>query len=179
MDNQSQDTQPKEKSYSRKTGSWMIFTAWAVFIAFLGYSFNIFIQKQNNPNQSVSTAFIDGSKQVTLTRNKHGHYVATGEINGQPVTFLLDTGATDVALSAKLAQKLQLEQGRRFKVSTANGIINAYRTRLDNVAIGGIERSNVPATILKNGPENQVLLGMAFLKHLELIQKGHQLTIRQ
>lgn len=157
----------------------MTFVAWASFIAFLGYSFNLYIQKQNNPNQSVSTAMVDGSKQITLIRNKHGHYVANGEINGQSVVFLLDTGATDVALSAKLAKRLRLKKGRPFKVSTANGIANAYRTKLDNVALGEIERNNVNASILSNGPENQVLLGMAFLKHLELTQKGNQLTIRQ
>ena len=168
-----------KNSFSNHIGGWMTFIAWVAFIGFLGYSFNLLIQKQNNPNQSISTAFVDGSKQITLTRNKHGHYVANGEINGHPVIFLLDTGATDVALSAKLAKKLQLEQGRPFKVSTANGIVKAYRTRLNRVAIGNIERSNVPATILNNGPDNQVLLGMAFLKHLELSQKGDQLTIRQ
>lgn len=166
-------------SYSQRTGGWMTFAAWVAFIAILGYSFNLYIQKQNNPNQLVSTALVDGAKQITLTRNKHGHYVANGEINNHTVTFLLDTGATDVALSAQLAKRLNIEQGRRFKVSTANGIVNAHRTRLNSVTLGEISRSNVPATILSNGPDNQVLLGMAFLKHLELTQKGDQLTIRQ
>ena len=129
-----------KNSFSNHIGGWMTFIAWVAFIGFLGYSFNLLIQKQNNPNQSISTAFVDGSKQITLTRNKHGHYVANGEINGHPVIFLLDTGATDVALSAKLAKKLQLEQGRPFKVSTANGIVKAYRARLNRVAIGNIER---------------------------------------
>ena len=179
INNSSQQNQPEDNSYSRKTGSWMTFVAWIVFIAFLGYLFNHFIQKQNNPNQSVSTAIVNGVKEITLTRNKHGHYVANGEINGQSVIFLLDTGATDVAMSAQLAEKLQLKQGRRFKVSTANGIVNAHRTRVDSVAMGKIELNNVAATILKDGPENQVLLGMAFLKHLEFVQKGNQLTIRQ
>lgn len=179
MHNQSQKKQPEDNSFSRKTGSWMTFVAWFVFIVFLGYLFNHFIQKQNNPNQSISTAIVNGVKEVTLTRNKHGHYVASGKINGQPVIFLLDTGATDVAMSAQLAAKLQLKQGRRFKVSTANGIVNAHRTRIDSVALGEIELNNVAATILKDGPVSQVLLGMAFLKHLELVQKGNQLTIRQ
>ena len=166
-------------SYSQKAGSWMTFVAWVAFIAILGYAFSIYIEKQNNPNQLVSTALVDGSKQITLTRNKHGHYVANGEINGHSVIFLLDTGATDVALSAPLAKKLNIEQGRQFKVNTANGIVNAHRSRLNSVSLGGITLSNLPATILNNGPDNQVLLGMAFLKHLELTQKGNQLTIRQ
>lgn len=165
--------------FTNRIGGWMTFVAWVVFIAFLGFSFNHFIQKQNNPNQSVSTTYVAGSKEVTLIRNKHGHYVANGKINGQSVVFLLDTGATDIALSARLAKKLHLKQGHPFKVSTANGIAKAHRTRIETVSLGEIQLHNVPATILSKGPDNQVLLGMAFLKHVEFVQKGNRLTIRQ
>lgn len=169
----------KGNRFISRIGGWMTLIAWLAFIASLAYAFNQYLQKQNNPNQSISTSYIDGAKQVILTRNKFGHYVANGKINGYDVIFLLDTGATDVAMSEKLAKKLQLKQGHPFKVSTANGIVKAHRTRLESVSLGDIQRYNVPATILKNGPENQVLLGMAFLKHMELIQKGNQLTVRQ
>lgn len=179
MNNQSQKKRPEPDSYTKKTGGWMIFIAWIAFLAFLAYSFNHLIKNQSNPNQSVTTAYIEGSKQVTLTRNKYGHYVATGKINGQPVVFLLDTGATDVAISARLAKKLGLKQGRSFRVRTANGITTAYRTTLDSVTLGEIQLNDVPASILSNAADDQVLLGMSFLKHMGLIQQGNQLTIRQ
>lgn len=164
---------------AEKTGGWMIFIAFVLLVLFLTYMFNDVLEAQLNPNQQLNTVISGNYKEVALTRNKYGHYVASGEINGETVTFLVDTGATDIALSETLAQKLNLERGRAVRVGTANGYAKAYRTRLQRVSLGDIKLENVSATILSNASDDQVLLGMAFLKHLELIQKGDQLTIRQ
>ncbi|MCK4674645.1 MAG: retroviral-like aspartic protease family protein, partial [Gammaproteobacteria bacterium] len=118
-------------------------------------------------------------KEIVLQRNAYGHYVASGTINGYEVIFLLDTGATDVAIPEPLANKIGLLKGREFFVKTANGNTKAYRSQLNSVAIGDIKRYDLNATILTNMTGDEVLLGMSFLKHFEIIQKGRSLTIRQ
>jgi aspartyl protease family protein len=114
---------------------------------------------------------------VVLERERSGHYVAEGEINGQPVTFLVDTGATDVAVSEKMARALGLEFGPRIRVMTAAGPVGAWVTRLDSVRLGSLERLNVRATITP-GLNDAALLGMSFLKHFSLQQEGDRLLIR-
>jgi len=105
--------------------------------------------------------------------------VASGKINGLPVTFLLDTGATDVAVSTELAARLKLPQGAVFSSRTANGTVRSIRTHLEQVQLGPIEMNNVMASILPAMREDEVLLGMSFLRQLELIQRGDRLTVRQ
>lgn len=157
----------------------MIFFAFVIFVVFLTYIFDDLLESQFNPNQHVNTVQSGTQKEITLERNKFGHYVSSGFINNTPVVFLLDTGATNVAISSGLAHRLGLKKGRAFKVSTANGISTAYRTTLDSVSLGSLQLDNVSASILSNASDDHVLLGMAFLKHMEIIQKGEQLTIRQ
>lgn len=168
-----------EKDFSRSAGTWMTVLAWIIFLAFLAYLFSHFLAERNNPNQNVTTASTAGNREVVLIRNPYGHYVATGKINGYPVTFLLDTGASDIAIPASTAQKLHLVPGPQIRVQTANGVALARRTFVKSISLGGITLHNLPATILSNDGVNEVLLGMSFLKQLELIQKGETLTIKQ
>ena len=109
---------------------------------------------------------------------RQGHYEAEGQINGQAVTFLVDTGATDVALPESKARALGLEFGPRVKVMTAAGPANAWMTRLDEVTVGGLRRRNVRASIT-DGEFNGILLGMSFLKHYNLQQRDGRLVIRE
>ena len=157
----------------------MFFFAFVLFVTLLTFLFDDLLEYQINPNQQINTIANSGYKELKLQRNKMGHYVSNGMINGTPVVFLLDTGATVIALSANLARKLQLKTGRAFNVSTANGISKAYRATLKTVSLGEIQLNEVPAAVLSNTSDNHVLLGMTFLKHMELIQKGDFLTIRQ
>ena len=108
-----------------------------------------------------------------------GHYVADGSINGVSVTFLLDTGATGVAMSARLAQRVGAPRGQPVVTRTANGNATGYLTRLRSVQLGAIEQNNVPASIAPGLATDEVLLGMSFLKNLEMIQRGDTLTLRQ
>ena len=120
----------------------------------------------------------NGSAMVVLEQDRSGHYVAQGEINGQEVSFLVDTGATDVALPESVARALGLDFGPRVQVMTAAGPANAWMTRLDEVVVGGIRRRNVRASII-TGEFNGILLGMSFLKHYGLQQQDGKLVIRQ
>lgn len=117
-----------------------------------------------------------GRALVVLQQGRSGHYFAEGMINGDPVMFLVDTGATDVAISEKRARAMGLEFGPRASVMTAAGRVVAWRTRLDSVTLGSLELNNVRATITP-GLGNEALLGMSFLKHYSLRQEGDQLVI--
>ncbi len=132
-----------------------------------------------NPNQNIVTTVNGYQKEIVLQRNAYGHYVTSGTINDYPVVFLLDTGASDIAIPESVANKIGLSKGRAITIKTANGNVKAYRTRIDSVAVGDIRLYDLNATILENMAGEEILLGMNFLKHLEIIQKGRELTIRQ
>jgi aspartyl protease family protein len=126
----------------------------------------------------ISSSGNEGQAMVVLQRERSGHYLAEGLINGRPVMFLVDTGATDVAVSEKLARKMGLDFGPRIRVMTAAGPAGAWVTRLERVQLGSLELTNVRATITP-GLNDQALLGMSFLKHFNLRQEGDQLLIEQ
>ncbi len=161
-------------------GRWMIFAAWALLLGLLAMFFSNLLEQQYNPNRDlVNTSTEAGPKEIVLLRNRAGHYVAPGSINGTPVIFLLDTGATNVAVSASLAERLALKRGAKSISLTANGRVKTWLTRLDQVQLGSIIRQDVRATIMPGMGGDEVLLGMSFLKHLELVQKGKTLILRQ
>jgi len=146
----------------------------------LGIFFSDILDKQNNPNQSANTLSLNGDiKELVLERNRMGHYVANGSINSQPVTFMLDTGATDVAIPEAIARRLNLTRGPSATYQTANGSAQVYLTRLDGISLGDIKLSNIRATINPGYKSDEILLGMSFLKHLEFSQRGNTLTLRQ
>jgi aspartyl protease family protein len=119
-----------------------------------------------------------GVPSVVLQRNRMGHYVAGGRINGESVTFLVDTGATAVALPVALAERLELPLLPGGMSKTANGLVRTWTTRLDSVDVAGLTARNVRAVVMPNMPGDEVLLGMNYLKRFELIQRGDTLTLR-
>lgn len=162
-----------------RAGTTMTVVAWIIFLGILFASFDRLILQRSNPNQNIVTNVEGAQKEVVLQRNIFNHYVTSGTINEQKVTFLLDTGASDIAIPESVANSIGLNKGRTIIVKTANGNARAYRTRLDSVAIGEIKLYDLNATILPNITGDEILLGMNFLKHFEIIQKGKTLTIKQ
>jgi len=163
-----------------RIGRLMLLGAWVVGLGLLFGFFEGVIDRQENPNPDpVATRGPDGTRQVVLRRNRSGHYVATGTIDGQPVRFLVDTGATQVALPIDLARRLDLTLRPGGNSMTANGVVRTWSTRLDRVEIGGLVERDVRASVLPNMPGDSVLLGMSYLKHLELVQRGDTLTLRR
>ena len=103
--------------------------AWLSIMLLLGFYFHNLLGRQQNPNQEVATrAGPGGAREVVLVRNRYGHYVTSGTINDRQVVFLLDTGATGVAIPAQVAARLGLRRGQASQVRTANGIGTAYAT---------------------------------------------------
>ena len=105
--------------------------------------------------------------------------MAGGTINGEDVTFLLDTGATQVAVPIEVAQRLGLQAGAAIIISTANGRATAHRTRLQRLQLGDIVLTDVDALIAPGMGGDDVLLGMSALKQLEFTQRGGTLLLRQ
>lgn len=165
---------------NRRAGRHMLLVAWIGGLALLTLLFRDVLEAQFNPNEvpQVQRAE-DGSHEVVLDRNARGHYVAGGAINRVPVTFLLDTGATDVALPEALADRLRLPRTGGGISQTANGPVAVWRTVLDEVQLGAITLHNVRASILPSMDSGDaVLLGMSFLRQLEFTQRDGQLTLR-
>jgi len=152
---------------------------WLAALGLLGglYLFFSMLEDSGAPG-TVSSVGPNGGAMVVIEQDRSGHYEADGQINGQPVTFLVDTGATDVALPESTARALGLDFGPQVTVMTAAGPAKAWVTRLDEVAVGGIRRKNVRASIT-SGEFNGILLGMSFLKHYSLQQEGGKLVIRE
>nr|VFK26903.1 MAG: aspartyl protease family protein [Candidatus Kentron sp. MB] len=161
-------------------GAGMIAAAWIVVLVLLTAYFSGWLEHQENPNRAPVTMYAeDGAREVALRRNRQGHYLATGAINGQEVEFLLDTGATTMSISSDLAISLDLPVGPPSLSWTANGRIITYDTWLDEVRLGDIRLQDVRATINPNTRMEEVLLGMSFLKRVEFAQRGDILTLRQ
>jgi len=153
---------------------------WAIFLGLMGLLFNNILDKQDNPNQNLSGNILDtGVREIQLARNHYGHYVTSGKINNEDVTFLLDTGATRISIPAGVAKRLNLKKGYPHMVNTANGSVEVYSTKLSSVQIGPIEINNLTASINPHMDSEEILLGMNMLKKLEMIQRGKTLTLRQ
>ncbi len=160
-------------------GKGMTMIAWIITIVLLTYFFAGVEERQVNPNQSPSSERLENIIKVELKRNRYGHYVTNGEVDHKAVVFLLDTGATNVAIPGAIEGYLNLKRGQKYFVNTANGTAVAYDTKIDSIRIGEIILYNVRASINPSMEGEEILLGMSALKQVEFRQKGNQLTLIQ
>lgn len=116
---------------------------------------------------------------VTLTADTQGHYQTLGQVNGGTVQFLVDTGATSIALPSAEARRLGINylSGERGYTQTANGRALAYRIKLDTVKVGDITLYGVDAVVLEGDGLKMALLGMSFLNRTEMRRDGQALTL--
>ena len=143
-------------------------------------SFDVNGQKRTlTMGQAVSAGPGDGRRNVTLTADTRGHFLTVGSINGGSVRFLVDTGATYVTMPASEARRLGINylQGQRGPMQTANGVVAAYRVKLDTVRIGDIEINNVDAVVGESVAMGVTLLGMSFLNRMEMKRDGQSMTL--
>ncbi len=164
---------------SGKIGTRMTLSAWIIALAMLTIIFSGHLEKQRNPNQTVNSSINSNETEVTLRQNRYGHYIATAEFNHIPVDVIVDTGATNVSVPLTIARQLGLKQGTKMDVSTANGTISVYSTRIDSIKLGDIIVHNVRAGINPHMDDDVVLLGMSFLDQLEFSHSNNELVLKQ
>lgn len=128
--------------------------------------------------QTYSSGAGSGAQSVTLSAGAGGHYMADGQINGGAIRFLVDTGATAIAIPASDAERLRIDyrKGRRGTTQTAGGPATAYVVRLDSVRVGGIEVQNVDAIVIEHGL-TVALLGNTFLSRMDMRLEGQTMTL--
>ncbi|PSJ36950.1 retropepsin-like aspartic protease family protein [Zobellella taiwanensis] len=159
---------------TRTLGRIMWLLAWLLALVLMTWYFQQKLEQDRNPNRQVQ--LLDNATLV-LEQNRQGHYLAGGAINGQAVVFLLDTGATQVAVPRALAERLGLAPGRRLALNTAAGQAEGYATRIKTLSLGPLSLYDLDAVIMPSD-STEVLLGMNALRQFELIQRGSRLTIR-
>lgn len=117
-------------------------------------------------------------QSVTLAADPRGHFVSEGSINGRAIRFLVDTGATTIALPAADAIRLGIDYraGPSVQTRTAAGEASAFRVTLASVRLGAIEVANVEAIVIEQGLDI-ALLGMSFLSRLDMRQEGRTMTL--
>ncbi len=131
----------------------------------------------------ISTSFAKGStKRVSIYRNPRGMFTTVGSINGLPVNFLIDTGASAIAMGTFEARRLGLNykiEGTEIVVRTASGLSNAYAVKLNTVKLGDIVQRNVEAFVIDNDEPDTVLLGMSYLGQLNIVNEGAVMHLEQ
>lgn len=173
--------QPNSYKQPGKTiGQGMLVACFVLGLAALTFLFDDLLEQRINPNQSPDSRITEtGVREVVLTGNRQGHYVANGFINNIPVTFLLDTGATDVAIPAEIARQAGLEREYSARAATANGTVIVFGTHIRELRLGSIILNDISASITPSMEGDVILLGMSALQRIEFNQSNGILTLRQ
>jgi aspartyl protease family protein len=140
-------------------------------------------QKTYEPGGAISLSYARPKHlEEKVYADERGMYRSVGTINGRTVRFLLDTGATTVAMNKSQAKKLGVDyrmSGERIVVSTASENVKGYRVRLKSVSLGKIKQSNVEAMVIDGDHPGPILLGMSFLGKLKVEKAGEVMKISQ
>ncbi len=125
------------------------------------------VERRYGLSRELSVGFAEPERrQLSIAQGQGGHYWVAGSINGQPVQFLVDTGATSVAINEIQARRLGIDyrvDGRQIVVGTASGTAKAWRINLNSVKVGAIDVLGVEAVVVEGGSPTDALLGMSFL----------------
>lgn len=121
-----------------------------------------------------------GGRKIVLQAGSGGHFITSGSINGRPAQFMVDTGATTVAMAVSDAERLGVayRQGQPIAVSTANGVIQAWRVKLGRVRVGDVEVFDVDASVVPMAMP-YLLLGNSFLTRFQMRRENDQLTLEK
>jgi aspartyl protease family protein len=125
----------------------------------------------------------DGRRSHTIAKDSRGHFTTDGRVDGRRLDFMVDTGASVIALTESSAARIGIRLSRsefNAPVSTANGVVKGARARLDSVDIGGLEVRDVQAMILPDDVLSENLLGLSYLSRLRRFEyAGGKLVLEQ
>ncbi|MBV6410058.1 MAG: hypothetical protein GAKPKEKM_00834 [Rhodocyclaceae bacterium] len=121
-----------------------------------------------------------GAQTTSLTADGRGHFITTGTVNGATIRFMVDTGATSVALGASDARRanVSIANARPVMVQTANGITPAWVVTLSTVRVGDVTLNEVEGIVHQHDMP-VALLGMSFLNRMEMKRDGQTMTLRK
>ena len=131
---------------------------------------------------TASKARNSAKQSVRISRDNHGMYFTSGTINNFPVNFLVDTGATFIAINSTLAKQIGIDYrslGKPHQANTASGLVTAWKLMLNRVSIGGLELHLVEAAVIEGNFPVKPLLGMSFLSRVKMQDDGLLLTIEE
>lgn len=116
--------------------------------------------------------------RIVLNAGSGGHFMTAGQINGRAVQFMVDTGATSIAMSAADAERtgISYKDGQPVRMSTANGITNGFRVKLNSVRVGDVEVFDVDAVVSPQ-PMPFMLLGNSFLTRFQMLRENEQMIL--
>jgi aspartyl protease family protein len=119
------------------------------------------------------------AETVSITADTLGHFTADGQVNGQSVRFVIDTGASLVSVPVSEAQRLSLDyqKGQKARMNTANGVTTGYLVKLDTVKVGGVTLHGVDAVVIEGTGFGSPLLGMSFLNRMNMKREGDIMTL--
>lgn len=128
------------------------------------------VERAYTLSREYSDGFAEPStRRLSIAKGIGGHYWVAGSVDGQPMQFLVDTGATSIALNDGHARRLGIDYrvvGRPLQVSTASGTVRGWRVNLNSVKVGTLEVLGVEAVVLEGGSPTEALLGMSFLSRV-------------
>lgn len=116
--------------------------------------------------------------RIVLNEGSGGHFMTAGQINGRAVQFMVDTGATNIAMSALDADRagIAYKNGQRVRMTTANGITDGFRIKLNSVRVGDVEVYDVEAIVTPE-PMPFLLLGNSFLSRFQMRRENTLMTL--
>ncbi len=119
--------------------------------------------------------------EVVITADGNGHFLAGGMVNSYAVRFMVDTGASVVALPRSIASSagVVLDKAKTVVISTANGNVRASKVLLNTIRVGNVSLNMVEAIVLEDKQLRMPLLGMSFLKRTNMKNEGDRLTLSQ
>jgi len=179
MNNESDPNSEPQKPTGGNLAVWMTLGFWILLLGFASIAAKQYLDRQMAADPPVWLPQTTGTgPAVAIDSTRRGHYRVQGFVNGQSVDFLVDTGATEVSFPESVAERLGLKRGAAGLARTANGTATIYDTNIDTLSIGPLSLSNVAAHVSPGMLGNEALLGMSFLRHFTLVQKGSQLQIQ-
>ncbi|MGE5158922.1 MAG: TIGR02281 family clan AA aspartic protease [Gemmatimonas sp.] len=132
---------------------------------------------------ALAPALQGSSHSLAIARDGRGHFLTEGRVNGQRVDFMIDTGASVVALNESSAARFGLFPSRAdytTNVTTANGTVKGARTRLATIDVGGLVVRDVDALVLPDDALSENLLGLSFLSRLKRFEYSNgQMVLQQ
>ena len=140
------------------------------------------VKKTYQLGQHINANFSSTTAQAEVNLwPTNGMYHTAGIVNGYTVDFVVDTGASAIALNAETARRVGLDylESKKILIKTASGTEIGYDVILDTVQIGDIKLTDVRAMVIDGEEPQRALLGMTFLNHLEMVRTGEKMKLKK